>query len=290
MKIPPGGDGLKKRKILTMIIVFFLFVFSWTLYQNKALGTTIYEIDCSSQPELSGFTIVQISDLHNEEFGENQKKLLQKLEKCNPDMIAVTGDFIDCRNPNVDIAMEFIEGAVDIAPVYYVPGNHERWIYEEYQKLCDRMEEAGVHLMADNLEVIEYQGKRILCMGVKDPDFYDVDGSYAEAEMIRKDIQQFEYVEEDFALLLSHRPELFEIYAEEQLDVVLAGHAHGGQFRLPFIGGLAAPNQGIFPEYDAGMFTKESTHMIVSRGIGNSIIPLRFNNPPEIVVVKLTTE
>ena len=122
---------LKKRTILTMIIVFFLMLFGWALYQNKALGITTYEIDCSSYPKLSGFTIAQISDLHNEAFGEEQKNLLALVSECQPDMSAMTGDLIDCRHPNVDIAMEFIKGAVEIAPVYYVPGNHERRIARE---------------------------------------------------------------------------------------------------------------------------------------------------------------
>ena len=99
-----------------------------------------------------------------------------------------------------------------------------------------------------------------------------------------------EHIDLISSLLLSHRPELFDIYVEEKVDVVLTGHAHGGQFRLPLIGGLAAPNQGLFPKYDSGIFVEDATHMIVSRGIGNSIIPLRINNPPEIVVVKLTAK
>ena len=86
---------------------------------------------------------------------------------------------------------------------------------------------------------------------------------------------------------MAHRPELFDIYVESEVNLVFSGHAHGGQFRLPFIGGLVAPNQGFFPEYDAGRFEDEDTTMIVSRGVGNSIIPLRFNNRPEIVVVEL---
>lgn len=272
-----------------MIIVFFLLLLGWTLYQNKALGITEYTVDCSSNPELSGFTIVQISDLHNEEFGKNQQNLLKKVAECNPDLIAITGDFIDCRNPNVDIAMEFIEGAVDIADVYYVPGNHERWAYEEYKELCQRMEEAGVHLIEGKQETIAYKDAKLICMGVEDPDFYDAAEAYAKETLTKEAIAEFEYTEE-FALLLSHRPELFDIYTEAKLDLVLTGHAHGGQFRLPFIGGLVAPNQGLFPKYDSGMFVENDTHMIVSRGIGNSIIPIRFNNPPEIVVVKLTTE
>ena len=281
---------MKKRNILTIVIVFFFAFFGWVLYENKALEITTYEIDCSLHPKLSGFTIVQISDFHNETFGENQKKIIDKIEGCNPDMIAITGDFIDCRHPNVDIAMEFISKAVDMAPVYYVPGNHERWVTEEYQELCHRMKEMGVHLMMNKAEEIMYEEERILCLGIEDPDFYNVVDDVTQKETVKNRIQNLEYSVDDFTVLLSHRPELFKIYADENVDVVLTGHAHGGQFRLPFIGGIAAPNQGLFPKYDAGMFVEHDTHMIVSRGIGNSIIPLRFNNPPEIVVVKLTVK
>ena len=277
-----------KKKILTIGIVFFLFLFGWALYENKALQVMEYEIDCSSHPELARFTIVQISDLHNEEFGEGQKKLFNMVSECNPDIIAITGDFIDCRNPNVDIAMEFIDGAVNIAPVYYVPGNHERWVSKEYKDLCQQMEEAGVNLIAEAQKTIIYNNKEIICMGIKDPDFYDATETDKKKILTKEVITEFEYTEEDFTLLLSHRSELFDIYTEARLDLILTGHAHGGQFRLPFIGGLAAPNQGLFPKYDAGVFLENDTHMVVSRGIGNSIIPLRFNNPPEIVVVKLT--
>lgn len=93
-----------------------------------------------------------------------------------------------------------------------------------------------------------------------------------------------------YNLLLSHRPELFETYKDSGIDLVLTGHAHGGQFRLPFIGGLIAPNQGFFPKYDSGLYTDGRTNMVVSRGLGNSIIPLRFNNRPEIVIVELVEE
>ena len=276
-----------KKNILTMVIVFFLSLFVWALIENKALKVTEYTVDCSSNPELSGFTIVQISDLHNERFGESQQKILQMVEKCKPDIIAITGDFIDCRNPNVDIAMEFVEGAVKIAPVYYVPGNHESWVLTEYEELCQRMETLGVHLMADHKEAITYQGTEVICLGVKDPDFYHTMGEQGDRKVMEENIEQFDYTEDEYTLLLSHRPELFEVYKTESIDLALSGHAHGGQFRLPFLGGLAAPDQGILPKYDAGHFQDGTTNMIVSRGIGNSIIPLRFNNPPEVVVVIL---
>jgi predicted MPP superfamily phosphohydrolase len=281
---------MASEKIRTIVIIIFLVLFGWTLYQNKALGITEYEIDCSANSGLSGFTIVHISDLHNERFGEEQQKLLGMVSESHPDMIAITGDFIDCRHPEVEISMEFIEGALKIAPVYYVPGNHERWALTKYQELYRRMEEAGVHLMVNQQQKIVYHDAELSCMGIEDPDFYDVKESFGKTEMTKKAIGQFEYKDADFTLLLSHRPELFEVYAEAKLDLVLTGHAHGGQFRLPLIGGLAAPNQGLFPKYDAGIFKDGDTNMIVSRGIGNSIIPLRFHNPPEIVLVTLTAE
>ena len=95
---------------------------------------------------------------------------------------------------------------------------------------------------------------------------------------------------DEFTILLSHRPELFDTYVDHDIDLVLSGHAHGGQFRLPFIGGLVAPNQGLFPEYDAGLYTEGSTNMLVSRGVGNSIFPFRINNRPEVILIELQAE
>ena len=105
--------------------------------------------------------------------------------------------------------------------------------------------------------------------------------------MVRTKLNNLADTESSYIILLSHRPELFESYVSCNIDLVLSGHAHGGQFRLPFIGGLIAPDQGIFPKYDAGLFTNGSTNMIVSRGLGNSIIPIRFNNRPEVIVIEL---
>jgi predicted MPP superfamily phosphohydrolase len=152
------------------------------------------------------------------------------------------------------------------------------------------MEAAGVILLEDTVAEITLKGECITLIGVKDPSF-KTDYLYGDAEcVIREDLSQLCQGRNGFTILLSHRPELFDAYADYPINLVLTGHAHGGQFRLPFIGGIAAPNQGLFPKYDAGMFVENDTHMIVSRGIGNSIIPLRFNNPPEIVVVKLTAK
>jgi predicted MPP superfamily phosphohydrolase len=96
--------------------------------------------------------------------------------------------------------------------------------------------------------------------------------------------------EEEFTLLLSHRPEMFDTYVEKDVDLVFSGHAHGGQFRIPFVGGVFAPNQGLFPKYDSGIYSEGNTTMVVSRGIGNSAFPFRINNRPEVILVELDTE
>ena len=127
-------------------------------------------------------------------------------------------------------------------------------------------------------------------MGIQDPSFQS-DYLFGDAESVsRQAISSLQDESDGFTVLLSHRPELFDLYVDSGIDLVFSGHAHGGQFRLPIIGGLVAPNQGLFPKYDAGHFIEENTTMIVSRGVSNSIIPLRINNPPEIVVVELKSQ
>jgi predicted MPP superfamily phosphohydrolase len=143
-------------------------------------------------------------------------------------------------------------------------------------------------LLINSAEEFFYHNERILCIGVEDPDFYKMSEAQKREEMMSAHIGRLNENEGAFSILLSHRPELFPIYKKQQINLALTGHAHGGQFRLPMIGGLAAPNQGIFPKYDAGIFEEAQTRMIVSRGLGNSVFPLRVNNPPEIVVIKFT--
>ena len=134
--------------------------------------------------------------------------------------------------------------------------------------------------------LIERDGASISVAGIDDPDFAVEQGFGKGLEMTGENIASVSSFE-GFRILLSHRPESFEEYVKSDMDIVLTGHAHGGQFRLPFMGGVNAPHQGWFPEYDAGIFSEDNTNMLVSRGIGNSVIPMRFNNRPEIIVVEI---
>ncbi len=206
-----------------------------------------------------------------------------------PDIIVITGDMIDSRNTKVDAALSFAEQAVKIAPCYYVTGNHEARV-DEYSDLKDGLLELGVIVLEDARVEIELSGETITLIGVDDPSF-QTDYLFGDDETVMKSkLDELTSKEDSYTILLSHRPELFDTYVESGVDIVFSGHAHGGQFRIPFVGGVVAPNQGVFPKYDAGIYANGNTNMVVSRGVGNSIIPFRVNNRPEVILIELTAQ
>lgn len=278
----------KKRIIaLTVLAIFLLTLVAWTAWENTTLELSTYTIQSEKLPKsFSGYRIAQISDLHNAKMSNDNEKLLAMLREIEPDIIAITGDLIDANKTDVEIALQFAEDALKIAPCYYVTGNHEAFT-AEYEMLESNLLNLGVIILSDRRVELEKDGKTISLLGVDDPSFTkDAPHQSPEMAMYTK-LQALKGNEDTFSILLSHRPELFNAYTKNNIDLVLSGHAHGGQFRLPFIGGLVAPDQGLFPEYDSGLYTSGNTNMIVSRGIGNSIIPLRFNNRPEVLLIEL---
>lgn len=281
---------IKRNIILSMLQCVNILV-AWTVWGNTALMVSTISISSSHIPAaFSGFRIAQISDLHNAEFGKNNAELLKLLSESRPDIIVITGDLIDANHTDVGIALGFAQESVRIAPTYYVTGNHEA-ASPQYDTLKAGLEEAGVIVLEDEAVSLERNGETITLLGLGDPDFTVKGDMFGETSaMVSTKLKNLDDGEGGYTILLSHRPELFETYVNCSIDLVFAGHAHGGQFRLPFIGGVIAPNQGLFPKYDAGLYTDGGTNMVVSRGIGNSIIPLRFNNRPEIVLVELNAE
>ena len=277
----------KKRVILIVTVVILVGLCGWTIWGNTVLEINEYAIMSDKIPEaFAGFRIAQVSDLHNAEFGDGNEKLIELLSQTDPDMIVITGDLIDSRHTDIEIALEFACQAINIAPIYYVSGNHEARV-REYEDLKMGLAEAGVNVLDDQKVQITREGEILSVLGIDDPSFQE-DYLFGDSESVaRQAIENLQNESDGYTILLSHRPELFDLYVDTGMDLVLSGHAHGGQFRLPFIGGLVAPNQGFFPKYDAGLFSVGSTNMIVSRGVGNSIIPIRFNNRPEIVVAEL---
>lgn len=278
----------KKKKAIFLFAACLLFLFLWLYWGNTSIQISQIDIRGENIPaKLEGFTIVQVSDLHNAAFGSNQDRLLDSVKYTNPNIIAVTGDLIDSNHTDITKAMEFVNGAVEIAPVYYVTGNHEAWSVA-YTELKEQMIDAGVIILEDEKIAIKHNGAPIELLGLHDPDFASTKDTYEKTAQIDAKLINMLDKNDAYHILLAHRPELFDIYAANGIDLVLSGHAHGGQVRIPFLGGLIAPNQGFFPQYSEGVYQKDNTRMVVSRGLGNSIIPLRIHNRPEIVVVTLT--
>lgn len=280
---------LTKKKTICILSGILLILIVWTAWGNAALELNTYTISSRGLPDaFDGYRIAQVSDLHNAEFGGGNQRLLDMLREAEPDMIAITGDLIDSRKTNIAVALAFAEEAVRIAPCYYVSGNHEARV-PEYRELKAGLEAAGVTVLDDARVEIEISGKSITIIGVNDPSFL-ADYLTSDAAVMDRKLSELSSEDAGFTILLSHRPELFDTYAAHEMDLVLTGHAHGGQFRLPLIGGLIAPNQGLFPKYDDGLYSEGNTNIIVSRGLGNSIIPFRFNNRPEVVLIELKSQ
>ena len=283
---------VKKKRIIVLAVVaaVLLALIIWTAWGNTALELNTYTISSDRLPgAFDGYRIAHVSDLHNAEMGKDNEKLLDMLREAKPDIIAITGDLIDSRNTDIDIALQFTKAAMEIAPCYYVTGNHEARL-SEFDKLKEGMIELGVVVLEDGRIKLEQSGETISLLGVNDPSF-QTDYLFGDSETVMQSkLHEITNQEDTYTILLSHRPELFEVYTESKVDLVLSGHAHGGQFRLPFVGGLVAPNQGLFPKYDAGLYTEENTNMVVSKGIGNSILPFRFNNRPEVILIELQSK
>lgn len=277
----------KKRLIIVGVALVLLALIIWTAWGNTALELNTYKVSSDALPDaFDGYRIAHVSDLHNAEMGDGNEKLLAMLREAEPDIIAITGDMIDSRNTDVEVALAFAEKAVQIAPCYYVTGNHEARV-SEYEELKTGLETAGVIVLDDERMELVLSGESITLLGVDDPSF-STDYLFGDAaSVVSSKLAELTAEEDGFLVLLSHRPELFDTYVDSGMNLVLSGHAHGGQFRLPFVGGLVAPNQGLFPKYDSGLFTEGSTNMIVSRGIGNSLLPFRFNNRPEVILIEL---
>lgn len=278
-------------KIYYIILFMFALLIIFFRWQNNAVEITTHEyINKKITKKFDGFKIIHVSDFHNKNF---HGKLAAKIKEINPDIIVITGDLIDRRKTKMNIAADFVKDIVKIAPTYYVSGNHEQ-LSEHYNDLKKILRMLSVTIMDNSYTAIINDGYEIGLIGIADPainfnkksHLSENNSSYMRhniKKLIRKSNSKFN-------MLLSHRPEHMSEYSELGIDLVFCGHAHGGQIRIPFVGGVLSPNQGLFPKYSEGMHVVGTTSMIVSRGLGNSIFPFRVFNRPELVVVTLKSE
>ena len=254
--------------VVPVLMVVEIIICVICLYQNYHLVTTEYDVDLGLSSEL---TIVQVSDLHNQFFGIKQSSLLKQIEKADPDIIVITGDIVDKSHTNFGIAEDFIEGAVKIAPVYYVTGNHEVW-------------------MGDKKMAPFYEKMRSLGVNFLDDTYVDMDG-FVLAGIADSSLDSFvaypPFDDSKPVVMLAHEPQYSELYKKLGADLVFTGHYHGGQIIIPGAGGLVSPEFEIFPKMYEGMHDIGGMQQIISRGLGNSVLPVRINNYPEVVVVKV---
>lgn len=230
--------------------------------------------------------IALVTDLHGCKYGKNQKNLIEAIEKENPDIVLLGGDIFDDNVPYENSTIT-IKQLAETYPCYYVTGNHEYWS-DDIENILDIVESSGVAYLSNTCEEVEINGQTINLCGVDDPDVieYTENGTATEKQLENvADIAGEEY----FTVLLSHRPELAELYQQYDFDLVLSGHAHGGQWRIPgILNGLYAPHQGVFPKYAGGRYDFKNQTMIVSRGLAReSTLAPRIFNRPEIVLIDI---
>ncbi len=251
-----------------LLMVLEIVICGFCLYQNYHLVTTEYEADLGLGQDL---TIVQVSDLHNQIFGIGESALMKKIDSADPDIIVVTGDVVDETHTSYSIALSFFEGAVKRAPVYYVTGNHEV-----------RLQGAKMSSFRDSL--------RSLGVTILDDTYIDM-GDYILAGISDASLDSFDayppFGDEKPVIMLAHEPQYFSLYQSLGTDLVLTGHYHGGQIIIPGVGGVVSPEVEFFPDMYEGMHTFGIMKLVLSRGLGNSFAPVRINNYPELVVVKV---
>lgn len=277
----------KKRRIGRGSIIFLLIVAVvaiLTYDSNTRLVTDEFELYSRDLPSsFDGMRVVQLSDIHTAEFGNENEILLDEVRAANPDIITVTGDFIDGER-----AESYVRGLMsslcEIAPVYYVTGNHEwacGWIREFFEILDD----CGVNVLRNEYCLLEKNGDTIVIAGADDPNGpYDM----MTHEELVSEIREREGGK--YILMLYHRNNNLEEWEKLGIDTVLCGHAHGGVVRFPFTDGLISPDREWFPEATSGLHKFGETEIIISRGMGNTSGALRFLNNPEIVVAVLKSK
>ena len=275
-----GKDMLKfcfKLLEVTLIFIFVCLFLNWS--NNNIVLTEDTYVNEDIPSSFNGYKILQISDFNNK--SNISKNLIEYTKKINPNIVVITGDYINSeRSTEYNIDYSYIEEIIKKYPIYFITGE------QEYDSLCyksfkTKLEKLGVEILEnEKIELIE-NDEKINLIGLNDTSFF-----YENITKFKDTLKDLN-TNKQFTILLSHRPELIDIYTENNISLVLAGHSLGGQINLPFVGELYSSNQGFYPDYTKGFYKQNKTTLYVSRGIGNTFIPIRLFNNPEINVITL---
>lgn len=267
--------------ILILSIIFLAYALWWG---NNSLKLTRYTISNDKIPaSFNEYRIIHLSDIHNKNFKGSLSKRCSELK---PDLIVISGDLVYKHEDNYQYALELVDELDKICDVYFVSGNHEQW-YSHYHLMKRELIAHHVRVLVNENIILKRNNDSINLIGMDDISFINGYDYGVKEKAIFADILHSLNHKEQFNLVLSHRPELMDRYVKEEVDLVMCGHVHGGQIRIPFIGGIIAPNQGWFPKYDYGRYDEHKTTMIISAGLGKSAFPFRINNRPQINLITL---
>ena len=254
------------KKFLLVLLGLLAACIIFVIQQTNSLKTTRYTWESPRAPRgFDGFQIALVSDLHNKRFGKNQARLMRAVKELRPDLIAITGDFVDLSTKKLDFAREFFEGVKDLAPMYWVDGNHDpnSPFYDELHAL---LAEYGVTVLKGDVVTLTRGGDEMTLAG------------YPYWEL------QYPIVSAD--IVLYHDPNALYTFARLGCGLVLSGHNHGGQIALPGGRAIIVPRDGWFPQYSGGVYTEGESTMVLSRGLGTSVYPVRAFARPEVVGVE----
>lgn len=286
------------RLLAVCISVILIFIIFLCMFYNQSIKCEYYQISKEELPQAFwGSKIVMLADLHNQEFGKGNRRLLEKIKKENPDYIMLAGDMlVKGKSWDVKPIQEFLFELSKICPVYYAPGNHEEYLERQfedegfYQKFVEEIGNCGIKYLANQSCYIEKDGQKIRITGLHLPKKFFAK-FYEKIHIEEKDLEELIGKSEDcYDILIAHNPNYFPVYKAWGANLVLSGHVHGGIVILPFLGGVISTTYELFPKYDFGMYQSGNSHMILSRGLGTHTIKLRLFNVPEISVIYLGTE
>lgn len=278
--------------MMEIIIAIAMIMGAFCYYQNNKIVITNLKVKAKVNKSLR---IAQISDLHSKEFGKNNNTLYKVIIEQEPDIIVATGDLIDSNMKRINEIIEFCSSLNKRVPVYYILGNNEMRC-SGVNEIVEKLKQKNINVLENEIATIKIKDNIINILGLaekrvdKGEMFYSKINSRYEIENVDSLFRKLENLI-GIKIVLSHYPENYEYvgdysYSKYNFDIMFSGHAHGGQFILPGLGGVFAPGQGLFPKYYKGIYGKKNK-LVVSRGLGNSGFPLRLFNRPDLVIVDI---
>lgn len=266
------------RKWIALIILCILLIIFVVVACNRRLTTTYYTLDALAITEPIKFAV--LTDLHSTGYDNNMQELIDAVDITKPDAVLLVGDIFDHRHDNEN-SWVLVQALIKSYPCYYVTGNHEM-VHDTLDYVLARLRSLGVHVLQGDSEILECHGQRIRICGVDD--------NLAEDYATQVHRVSTEICNADYHILLSHRPEGIELYEQTGADLIISGHTHGGQWRIPGLlpNGLYAPHQGLFPKYTNGIYHFHDWTLLVSRGLDKQSVKYpRIFNRPEVVILTI---